>query len=634
MQWKDEVQRRNKKYILPFFTTEEIWGFETGFGNYCKQIFLKEAEKFYPPEEFINDWERIFAGMVFSEFQSKVIRKNFKSLDYLKKIAVLLGRYSMINIDNIVTLPKMLYCYVQGEGYKKRAQEFRNVERGGMLDKFVILRRWQSYNPKIPRPRYKRVLGGGYFLMWKGKGIVIDPGYNFIENFYDQGFSLEDIDAIIITHSHPDHDDELSTILTLLHEWNTISRKNLSYKKSGKLKHVDLFLNEGSYRKYSSWVYAPNTVVKKIYQLQSNRWDRHTLDPDKNFGKRGENVVLDLTGQEGYSLTIEIIPAWHDEIIAKHSSIGIKLVLDNNESKKLIKIGITGDSYAYEGIENYYKDCDILVAHLGDIKFKEIRTLSNIDIHYHALETYFFGNEDYTKEKLEHLVDFLAQLDLVDIEKVLEAKDAMYLYKLIWSEKNLSMNKLRVQKIVRNLLHSIEREFKYENHLGINGLFKLHRAMSEYNEKLNTRPLLIIGEFPEELGSHRHTIARILNNIDYNIPELKEKFKENKYPKNNVRCFTGDVGLHVGIYVERNNEDLKALGYTDITSCQLMIRCHKCNQNNELVEFKLHYHPVDAIQEIAVKNDGEGMRYLCSTFNHASLPLYKPEDFAIKSPKN
>ena len=135
------------------------------------------------------------------------------------------------NIRNLVTIPHVVQGYLMRRGYVYRHTAgdlsaggtvydgFTKARKGtGRIDsadrkklnKFVVLRRWQSFNPKIPRPGGWWVRGGGYFLMWHGRGLVIDPGYDFIQNFYDEGFSLEDIDAVIISHSHPDHDDDFS----------------------------------------------------------------------------------------------------------------------------------------------------------------------------------------------------------------------------------------------------------------------------------------------------------------------------------------------------------------------------------------------------------------------------------------
>ena len=106
-----------------------------------------------------------------------------------------IGSYSIESIENIIKIPRIIHSILTRRGYRYRAQKIAD----GPVNKLVILRRWQSYNPSVPRPDRENIPGGGYFLLWEGKGIVIDPGYNFIQNFYDQGFSLEDIDAIVIT---------------------------------------------------------------------------------------------------------------------------------------------------------------------------------------------------------------------------------------------------------------------------------------------------------------------------------------------------------------------------------------------------------------------------------------------------
>ncbi|MFH1680695.1 MAG: MBL fold metallo-hydrolase, partial [Candidatus Eisenbacteria bacterium] len=150
------------------------------------------------------------------------------------------------NIHNIVTIParnrKLLmrrgYRFRREQGDLSRATVAKGIRaalhgllepdedlKGGRAEehlpnKLVVLRRWQSFAPRIPRQGGERLRGGGYYLLWHGRGIVIDPGYDFIENFYDEGFSLADVHAVIVTHSHPDHDDDLSSLTTLIHEWN------------------------------------------------------------------------------------------------------------------------------------------------------------------------------------------------------------------------------------------------------------------------------------------------------------------------------------------------------------------------------------------------------------------------------
>ena len=635
--WDKLLEKRNRKYISPFFKPEAIWkGFKTSFGDYCKYIFYKNQKKFFP-NDFIDNPERLFAVLAFRQFQEKY-KPRKKTLEEKEELGISLGRISMANIDNIVTRPKMLYSYMIRDGYKKRAKEFRKEEDKNALNKLVILRRWQSFNPKIPRPRHKHMPGGGYFLMWEGKGIVIDPGYNFIQNFYSEGFSLADIDAVIITHSHPDHDDELSTILTLLYEWNDNCEKTLSKEKEKK--QIDLFLNEGSYRKYSAWLYTPNnSIVGKIYLLQTNI--RNTEDTEKteepriDFNNIKKNITLDL--RTLYQLEIEIIPACHDEIIDKHSSIGLKFKLyDSKPEIKPVQIGITGDSYAYECIEEYYEDCDILIAHLGDVKFKEVRTLAKINIDYETFKKHFLRDKrGYSSDKLKRLIKFFAQLDLVNIKKVLKYKDVKLLKQALNDKAENKTNNNSIMKkiveIVDKLLKNINAEFKYRNHLGVEGLYRLHKKMCKWHLKSKSKkgeiaPLFIIGEFPEELGSYRQIVARNLNNMKYNQLNLSSNISLNTYPKKLVQCLTGDIGLHIGIGIKRNKDKLKKLRI-NLPYNPVMIRCHQCNQNNEAVNFNIHYHPAQYIQETILKRADNSMTYLCSSFKHAILPQYKPNAF-------
>ena len=85
--------------------------------------------------------------------------------------------------------------------------------------KFVILRRWNSYTPIIAE-NYRISKGGGYFFKTPDCGIVIDPGFNFIDNFKETGHQFHEIDHILITHAHNDHTADLESILTLLHQYN------------------------------------------------------------------------------------------------------------------------------------------------------------------------------------------------------------------------------------------------------------------------------------------------------------------------------------------------------------------------------------------------------------------------------
>ena len=232
-----------------------------------------------------------------------------------------------------------------------------------------VLRKWNSYTPIIPSEKGDNK-GGGYFLYHKGKGIVIDPGFNFIENFYQEGFKVADIDAILITHAHNDHTVDFESILTLIYKYNDAIEDSVIHEMKGqdeiRIKHevenrlnekgkkIDLFLNVGTFMKYSGWLDLKDSgEIKYVTVLQPNT----TYD------------LLD----EYNGITIHTTRAKHHEVIDNKYAIGFILDIEGN------KIGFTGDtgwdfenngSIAKPFIEHKPK---LLIAHLGSIKSREFK---------------------------------------------------------------------------------------------------------------------------------------------------------------------------------------------------------------------------------------------------------------------
>ncbi len=218
----------------------------------------------------------------------------------------------------------------------------------------MVLRRWNSYTPAmVVHDSYSK--GGGYFLAWNRAGIVIDPGFNFIENFYRNGFGIKDIDSIVITHAHIDHCVELESLLTLLYEYNDRQEKKKKEKNEVWVwKKVNLFLNIGSFKKFCDWITSCHKkVINKINMLEA-----------------GMEKPMPVEN----SARIKSTPAIHDEIWDDQYCVGLifKLFESDTDTTNVINIGITSDTrWAYEIQENY-RDCSLLILHLGGIKSREI----------------------------------------------------------------------------------------------------------------------------------------------------------------------------------------------------------------------------------------------------------------------
>ena len=241
---------------------------------------------------------------------------------------------------------------------------------------FLVLRKWNSYTPILPVSQGEKHIGGGYFVRHKGKGTVIDPGFNFIENFENAGGRLVDIDNIIITHAHNDHTADFESILTLLY------RHNKEKKKINKpLKKIDLYMNMGAFLKFSRLLdfREREYYINKVY----------TLSPDREF----------TLNDNGIQLTA--LQAYHDEMITRECAVGLKLKFCFNTDKTKDKaILLTSDTGLFpqkknakgeivaditgEEIWKTYKlkpkSINLLIVHIGSIMKEEINVSHEISL--------------------------------------------------------------------------------------------------------------------------------------------------------------------------------------------------------------------------------------------------------------
>jgi L-ascorbate metabolism protein UlaG (beta-lactamase superfamily) len=253
---------------------------------------------------------------------------------------------------------------------ESRFKKFVNSERSIPKDFFSflsVLRKWNSYTPILPSEKGDNK-GGGYFLYHCGKGIVIDPGFNFIENFYQEGFKVADIDAVLISHAHNDHTVDLESILTLVYKHNDAIkdtvvaemkgkkedkiRKEIEKRLKEKSKKIDLFMNVGTFMKYSGWL-----NLKDSHEINSVT----VLMPNSTY----------KLPEEYHGITIYTSKAKHHEVIDDQYALGFVIDIDG------VKIGFTGDTGWDWGRNEImvkpfvdYKP-KLIIAHLGSIKSSE-----------------------------------------------------------------------------------------------------------------------------------------------------------------------------------------------------------------------------------------------------------------------
>ncbi|MBF0538520.1 MAG: tetratricopeptide repeat protein [Nitrospirae bacterium] len=233
---------------------------------------------------------------------------------------------------------------------------------------FQVLRRWNSYTPIIA-DNYHISKGGGYFFNVNGFGIVIDPGFNFIENFKGAGHKFTEIDYVFVSHAHNDHTSDIESIITLLYKCNNLIKDTLQAEitknKDSNFKGVKQEEIEKEFKQRRKVIEF--YITKSVYQKYSGML-KLKLSTDYKI----HIIDSDFIGEIA-NVNFKVIEAKHDDIISDRDSVGFVFELEENI---LIYTGDTGWNEDIEGEyrlkilddKNYNGKKKLLVAHLGGFK--------------------------------------------------------------------------------------------------------------------------------------------------------------------------------------------------------------------------------------------------------------------------
>lgn len=112
-------------------------------------------------------------------------------------------------------IPQRIYKHLEPSANLKDVyQQKYSFERLNLDDYILILKGMSSSTPSILNSIFDTddFDGGGGYIRYHGIGIVVDPGYHFVRNLHHYGLNVLDIDIVIITHEHIDHNNDMRLI--------------------------------------------------------------------------------------------------------------------------------------------------------------------------------------------------------------------------------------------------------------------------------------------------------------------------------------------------------------------------------------------------------------------------------------
>jgi hypothetical protein len=447
---------------------------------------------------------------------------------------------------------------------------------------FVCLRRYSSAYPILPSPQAFRSHGGGYFVRihpaggaGRAFGIAVDPGTSYVECLYRAGFSLADVDMIVVTHDHVDHASSLEPLLALRHEMRAL-RAHRPLIVLGNRSVVDRWESIATYSNDTSLSFvcldAPDASIARLDRLVSDRVD----------ALRGKNTPARKTLVKLTPLTSELGGRGGHCDLAGNPSYGVLLTLQDGEDERTLTI--TSDLPAIPP----QLDCtpawqrafqsDVFICHLSTIPLTELRQMAGL----------------LTPEN-EVLREDIAWINANwNSNKAMRAR-LTYAYWLKGARPAAGRKRTRVKPVGDD-----ERLAKWivpETHPYLGGILNVAREVERSGSPHTPHRLFVVGELSEELGSFRARIAWQLNRHVFNSTAC--------------RALTGDIGLRIVLGV----------GPPELTRSEVIepvcVLCSTCELDNDLAPVE-RYHRPDRIYEVCVKGENEGIFYNCPEHDPAA----------------
>lgn len=218
----------------------------------------------------------------------------------------------------------------------------------------ICLKGFSSTTPAIYSATFEDTCtGGGIYINVDGFGIVIDPGIGFVDSMHRQGIFIEDINTVVVTHNHLDHNADIGTISALSHDIN---------------------------RYYDGQV----KFYKKFFRDIKNR--EHTIDWWLDEGTQAANKEI-----VPVSKCLSQCHEWVEindkvsmmTIVTKHmrdgKSYGVKCKIKLNN--KQIMVGYTSDTRYFPELTEFMHECDIIIFNISDIYEKDVRGIKQKNTH-------------------------------------------------------------------------------------------------------------------------------------------------------------------------------------------------------------------------------------------------------------
>ena len=250
----------------------------------------------------------------------------------------------------------------------------------------VVLKGTSSSTPSVLNAAFdtQEYHGGGFFISWDGFGIVVDPGYHFLTNLHDAGLDVNDIDAVVITHEHIDHNIDMRLLDDLLYNQRRFgdgAKKIRWYVDAATYKMMEVL------RSYDSGFKEKSCDIFKMTPAPGNE----EFDTGKylNWGENSSIRMKVFKTTHCYK-EVETEDKKKKKEFFDHS-FGIELFLSEGkqpDKKTERKIFYSSDAKYTPELTEYVINSDIVIANISSVYKTDILRMEEKDSHLGYLGCY------------------------------------------------------------------------------------------------------------------------------------------------------------------------------------------------------------------------------------------------------
>lgn len=250
-------------------------------------------------------------------------------------------------------------------------QHKRNTRGRKVNDRLIVLKGLSSSTPAILNAAFsaQKYHGGGFYLNWNGFGIVIDPGYHFLYNMHKKGLTVLDVQAVIVTHEHIDHTNDIRLLDDLYYDQRSNYKKEISIHPGQEKPPITWYLDKVTMEMVNVFKEHESGFTRKEYDFQ-------TISPNDSMHV--------LFKDDSTAIYMHVFPTEHEQLKSKKGeyqehTFGLKFEFISDGLVRTVFY--SSDTRYNEKIGDAAEGADIVIANISSVYDTDLLLLLQKDRH-------------------------------------------------------------------------------------------------------------------------------------------------------------------------------------------------------------------------------------------------------------